>query len=128
MLLPYLQETKPGVTTAEALFNSCIVHYGFPKRIHSDQWANFESGLLKESYVLSQVWIYLVQSPYHPVGNGMTERMNRSFLSMLGTLDPARKHMPCTLPKKPRLLRTPDIKGLLGFGHPRNTACGCVNY
>ena len=23
---------------------------------------------------------------------------------------------------------TPDIKGLLGFGYPRNTACGCVNY
>ena len=27
-----------------------------------------------------------------------------------------------------RLLRTLDIKGLLGFGHPRKTACGCVNY
>ena len=26
-----------------------------------------------------------------------------------------------------RLLRTPDMKGLLGFGHPRNTACGCVH-
>ena len=31
-------------------------------------------------------------------------------------------------PYETRLLRTPDIKGLLGCGHPRNTACGCVNY
>ena len=78
-------------TTAEALFNSFIVHYGFPKRIHSDQGANFESGLIKELCTLSGMSKSRT-TPYHPAGNGITERMNRSLLSMLGTLDPARKH------------------------------------
>ena len=35
-------------TTAEAFFNNFVVHYGFPKRIHSDQGANFESNLIRE--------------------------------------------------------------------------------
>jgi hypothetical protein len=35
-------------TTAEAFLNNFVVHYGFPKRIHSDQGANFEGKLIKE--------------------------------------------------------------------------------
>lgn len=33
-------------TTAEAFFNHFVVHYGLPKRIHSDQGANFMSKLM----------------------------------------------------------------------------------
>ena len=35
-------------TTAEIFFNHFIVHYGIPKRIHSDQGANFESKFMAE--------------------------------------------------------------------------------
>jgi hypothetical protein len=35
-------------TTAEAFFNHFIIHYGIPKRIHSDEGTNFESKVIKE--------------------------------------------------------------------------------
>ena len=34
--------------TAEVLYNNFIVKYGIPSRLHSDQGANFESGIIKE--------------------------------------------------------------------------------
>ena len=35
-------------TTAEALFNGFIVHYGIPLKLHSDQGANFDGKLIHE--------------------------------------------------------------------------------
>ena len=73
-------------TTAEALYNNFIVHYGLPERIHSDQGANFESKLIKELCELMGTKKSRTTS-YHPQGNGMCERFNRTLLSMLGTLE-----------------------------------------
>ena len=36
-------------TTAEAFFDNFVAHYGIPERLHTDQGANFESELIKES-------------------------------------------------------------------------------
>ena len=77
-------------TTAEALFNNFIVHYGFPRRLHSDQGANFESRIIKELCQIAGVEKSRTTS-YHPMGNGMCERFNRSLLNMLGTLQPDQK-------------------------------------
>ena len=77
-------------TTAEAFFNNFVVHYGFPKRIHSDQGANFVSKLIQELCQISG----MQQSRttiFHPMGNGLCERYNRTLLNMLGTLEPADK-------------------------------------
>ena len=38
------------------------------------------------------------------------------------------RFMSCTLPKKSDFSKPLISKTLLVFGHPRNTACGCVNY
>ena len=77
-------------TTAEALFTNFFVHYGIPKRIHADQGANFESRLIQELCEVSGCKKSRT-TPYHPQGNGMTERFNRSLLGMLGTLQPSQK-------------------------------------
>ena len=71
---------QSAATTARVLFEYFFVHYGFPAKLHSDQGANFESGTAKTR-----------TTPYHPMGNGMCERFNRTLLNMLGTLQEKQK-------------------------------------
>nr|KAG5705225.1 hypothetical protein BaRGS_011251 [Batillaria attramentaria] len=78
-------------TTADVLFNQFVVHYGMPKRLHSDQGANFEGRIIRELCQLMECQKSRT-TPYHPMGNGMCERFNRTLLDMLGTLAPHQKH------------------------------------
>ena len=71
-------------TTADALYNHFIVPYGFPRRIHTDQGPNFESKLIKDLCRMAGI-DKSHTSPYHPMGNGITERFNRTLLGMMGT-------------------------------------------
>ena len=77
-------------TTAEAFFNNFVVNFGLPKKIHSDQGANFEGKLIKELCNITGMTKSRT-SPYHPAGNGMTEKFNRTLLDMLGTIEPSKK-------------------------------------
>ncbi|XP_067687022.1 uncharacterized protein [Haliotis asinina] len=74
----------------EVFFNNFIIHYGIPKRIHSDQGANFTGKLMQELCQLLKINKSRT-TPYHPMGNGMCERFNRTLCNMLGTLDPDSK-------------------------------------
>ena len=74
-----------ATTTAKILFDNFIVHYGFSARLNSDQGRNFESKVIKELCKLAGVQKSRT-TLYHAMGNGMTERFNRTLLIMLGTL------------------------------------------
>lgn len=77
-------------TVAKVLIEMYFVHYGLPKRMHSDQGRDFESRLVHE--VLSTLGIEKSRTtPYHPQGDPQPERFNRTLLNMLETLEPSSK-------------------------------------
>jgi transposase InsO family protein len=79
-----------ALTTAKVFFDHFVVHYGIPQRIHSDQGGAFESKIVKELCKLLHVGKSRT-TPYHPSGNPVTERFNRTLINMLSTLDVQRK-------------------------------------
>ncbi len=82
------QETR---ITANVIFSEWVTRYGTPDQIHSDQGPNFESRLFHELCEASGVKKTRT-TPYHPQGNGQTERTNRSLLSLLKCFIDQAKH------------------------------------
>ena len=78
--------TRNQTAQTMALFENFFLHYRFPARIHSDQGANFESQLIQSLCNLTGMKKTRM-TPYHPMGNGMVERFNKTLLNMLGTLE-----------------------------------------
>ena len=70
---------------AKKLWVNVFCVFGFPGRIHTDQVANFESELMAELLRLSGV-AKSHTTAYHPMGNGGTERFNRTLGNMLRSL------------------------------------------
>ena len=81
----YATRTKTTRAAADKLFNQFIMLYGYPERIHHDQGGEFESKLFKELHRLTGIHSSKT-TPYHPQGNGQTERFNRTLCNMLKAL------------------------------------------
>uniref|UniRef100_A0A674MGD5 ribonuclease H n=1 Tax=Takifugu rubripes TaxID=31033 RepID=A0A674MGD5_TAKRU len=85
---PCRDQTAKNV--AKKLWDGFFCIYGFPQRIHSDQGATFESELVAELLEMGGI-IKSHTTPYHPMGNGITERFNRTLGNMLRSLPPRTK-------------------------------------
>ena len=77
-------------TTAKALLDIFIRHYGVPLRLHSDRGGSFEGKVIHELCSLMDIQKSRT-TPYHPMGNGSCERFNRTLLGMLGTMTSEQK-------------------------------------
>ena len=77
----YPMENQKAETITNLLVQT-FSRLGIPEYIHSDQGANFESGLVKET--CRALGIRKTHtSAYHPQGNSLVERSNRTILQML---------------------------------------------
>ena len=70
--------TFDAVTTATFIFDNIVCRYGMIEKVLTDQGVNFESKLLKHLCTLMGT-DKLHTSTYHPAGNGITERLNKTI-------------------------------------------------
>ena len=74
-------KNKPGRFAADILFNKYFLEFGFPKRILQSQGKEFDNKLFKRLSEITGVKPSRT-TPYHPMGNGLCERMNQTLLNI----------------------------------------------
>ena len=83
------QEAK---TVAQKLLEEMFLHFSLRDRLHSDQGRQFEGKLIEELCKLLQVE-KTHTTLYHPQGDGLVKRANRTILNMLATV--VKDHKDC---------------------------------
>ncbi|KAL4000643.1 microtubule-associated protein 11 [Sarotherodon galilaeus] len=82
MAQAFLCPNQSAKAVAHQLWHNYFCIYGFPKRLHLDQGANFESVLIPELLNVAGVQKSHT-TPYHLMGNGSCERMNCTLGNMI---------------------------------------------
>ena len=81
---------QKATTVAKILVQKWFRIYGIPEKLHSDKGANFLSNIIHElcqNYKIKKT----NTTPYHPCGNGIVERFNRTLQNYLRTLNDKEK-------------------------------------
>ena len=73
---------KTAVTVADAFFQLIICRFGMPAVIYSDQGREFENNLMQELCLLLGAHKTRT-TPYHPAGDGLVDRFNRTLHILL---------------------------------------------
>ena len=76
---------QEAITVADKLVGEMFCRFSPPDQLHSDQGKQFESNLIAKICALLQIKKSRT-TPYHPQGNGLVERFNRTLLNMLSTI------------------------------------------
>ena len=76
---------KQATTVAGKMMETWICHWGCPENLHSDQGNEFEAVVFKEVCELLGI-TKTRTTPFNPSSNGMVERTNRTFKSMLRSM------------------------------------------
>ena len=80
----YPIKNQEAQTVSQKLVDEMFCRFSPPEQLHSDQGRQFESDLITE--ICNTLGIKKTHTtPYHPQGNGMVERFNRTLLDMLAT-------------------------------------------
>ena len=84
-LFAYAMPNQKADGMVRTLQNNVFALVGPPSKLHSDQGRNFESHILHD-LCLAFGMKKSHTTPYHPMGDGLVKRMNRSLLTLLRTL------------------------------------------
>lgn len=80
----YPLPNQEAETVARKLTQEFFFRFSVPEQLHSDQGRQFESQLIAEVCKLLKI-NKTRTTPYHPQGDGLVERFNRTLLDMLAT-------------------------------------------
>lgn len=80
----YAIPNQEATTVAGKLVDNMFCHFGLPEQLHSDMGAQFESRVVKEMCTMLHI-NKTHTTPYHPQGDGLVERANRTIQNMLTT-------------------------------------------
>ena len=83
----YVTNNHTARTMARVLYNEFFSMFGFPRRLMSDQAAEFMGQVISELCDLLGI-TKIRTSPYHPQTNGAVERVHQTLRRMITKMDP----------------------------------------